>query len=112
MTRNEWADIKAAADLLGLGEKASLAEIKKAYRRLCRKHHPDVQKSSKQKTERIVMNELNEAYQTLLQYCAEFRFPLVPGKDEKLEGEDWWFERFGQDPLWGKGSAPNEDSEK
>jgi curved DNA-binding protein CbpA len=37
MTKNEWADIKAAADLLGLGEKASLAEIKKAYRRLCRK---------------------------------------------------------------------------
>jgi hypothetical protein len=30
MTRNEWTNIKAAADLLGLGEKASLAEIKKA----------------------------------------------------------------------------------
>jgi molecular chaperone DnaJ len=41
MTRKEWAKIKEAADLLGLGNKASLAEIKKAYRRLSKKHHPD-----------------------------------------------------------------------
>jgi hypothetical protein len=112
MTKNEWDDIKAAADLLGLGEKASLAEIKKAYRRLSRKHHPDVQQSAKQQSEEIAMYELNEAYQTLLRYCAAYRFPLVPGKDEQLEGEDWWFERFGQDHLWGKGSAPKEESEK
>jgi hypothetical protein len=30
MTRKEWAKIKEAADLLGLEDKASLAEIKKA----------------------------------------------------------------------------------
>ena len=30
MTKKEWADIKAAAALLGLGEKATLAEMKKA----------------------------------------------------------------------------------
>jgi len=112
MTENEWADIKAAADLLGLREKASLAETKKAYRRLSRKHHPDVQNSVKQQIEEIAMYELNEAYQTLLRYCAAYRFPLVPGKNEKLEGEDWWFERFGHDPLWGKESVSDKDSEK
>jgi len=112
MTKHEWAEIKAAADLLGLGEKASLAEIKKAYRRLSRKHHPDVQNSGKKQIEEIAMHELNEAYQTLLGYCAAYRFPLAPGKDEKLEGEDWWLDRFGQDPLWGKGSASKEDLKK
>jgi len=111
MTRKEWAEIKAAADLLGLGEKATLSEIKKAYRRLSKKHHPDVKKSSKQKAEKIAMHELTEAYQKLLHYCADYSFPLIPGVDEELEGEDWWFERFGQDHLWGKGSVPQEDSD-
>jgi hypothetical protein len=111
MTRKEWAAIKAAAKLLNLGEKASLAEIKKAYRSLSRKHHPDVQKNSRPDTEKIAMHELSDAYQTLLHYCTEYRFPLIPGEDEELEGQDWWFERFGQDHLWGKGSAPGEDPE-
>ena len=109
MTRKEWADIQAAAKLLGLGEKASLSEIKKAYRRLSKKHHPDVLKTAKQKAVKVAMHELTEGYQTLLKYCAEFRFPLIPGENEQLEGEDWWFERFGQDHLWGKGSGPKED---
>ena len=110
MTRKQWAEIKAAAELLNLGEKATLAEIKKAYRRLSRKYHPDVQKNSGSDTKKIAMHELSDAYQTLIRYCAEYRFPLIPGEDEELEGQDWWFERFGQDHLWGKGSVPDEDS--
>lgn len=112
MTREEWADIKAAADLLDLGEKATLAEIKKAYRRLSKKHHPDVRKNPKGKTGEIAMYNLTEAYQTLLQYCARYRFPLMPGDDEQLDAEDWWFERFGQDHLWGKGSVPKGDDKE
>ena len=112
MTRKDWADIKAAAELLGLGEQANLAEIKRAYRRLSKKHHPDIQKSSRQKGAKVAMHELTEAYQTLLRYCAEYRFPLVPGENEQFDGEDWWFERFGQDHHWGKGSAPREDTDK
>ncbi|MBW2467425.1 MAG: J domain-containing protein [Deltaproteobacteria bacterium] len=103
--------MRKASELLGLGEKASLAEIKKAYRRLSKKHHPDVKKNSKQKAENVEMHRLAEAYQTLLRYCADYRFPLIPGKDEQLEGEDWWFERFGQDHHWGKGSVPKGEKE-
>ena len=112
MTRKEWDRIKDAADLLGLGEKASLAEIKKAYRRLAKKYHPDVRQSPGQKAGKVAMHRLTAAYQTLLDYCAAFRFPLIPGDNEQLEGEDWWFERFGQDHMWCKGSGPREDPEK
>lgn len=112
MTRKEWAKIKEAADLLGLGDKASLAEIKKAYRRLSKKHHPDVLNNSKQKAEKIEMHKLSEVYKTLLHYCSEYRFPLVPGDNEKFEGDDWWFDRFGHDHHWGKGSAPKKDTKK
>jgi DnaJ-class molecular chaperone len=45
MTRKDWEKIVAARDLLGLAEKATLAEIKKAYRRMSKKHHPDVAES-------------------------------------------------------------------
>jgi DnaJ-class molecular chaperone len=61
MTRKEWAAIKAAADLLELGEKATLSEIKKAYRKLSKKHHPDVRKNTKKKVEKVDMHKLTEA---------------------------------------------------
>ena len=112
MTRKEWAEIKAAADLLNLGERASLAQIKKAYRTLSKKYHPDMQNSSGQKTGKEAMHELTEAYQTLLRYCADYMFPFFPGDEESLDAEDWWFERFGRDHLWGRGSMPDEDTEK
>ena len=48
----------------------------------------------------IAMHELTEAYQCLLAYCKEYRFPLMPGEDQPLDGEDWWMDRFGDDPLW------------
>ena len=111
MTREEWAKIREAADLLGLGEKASLAEIKKAFRRLSKKHHPDVPKNSEEKAD-VEMHELTEAYQLLLHYCSEYRFPLIPRGNEQFEAEDWWFDRFGHDHHWGKGSVPKKDTGK
>jgi hypothetical protein len=112
MTRKEWEKIKEAAELLGLGEKASLAEIKKAYRNLSKKYHPDLKSDPQENTEKGLMQNLTEAYQLLLGYCTEFRFPLVPGEGEKFEAEDWWFERFGGDHHWGKGAAPDEEKKE
>jgi len=112
VTRKEWPKIKEAAELLGLGEKASITEIKKAYRYLSKKHHPDIQDNSKQKAVKVEMHKFSEAYQLLLHYCSEYRFPLIPEENEQLEGDDWWFERFGHDHHWGKGSLSKEDTEK
>jgi hypothetical protein len=112
VTKKEWADIQAAAELLGLEEKASLAEIKRAYRHLSRKYHPDMQKKPGSGATQIAMHEITGAYKALLQYCDTFRFPLTPADDEQLEAEDWWFERFGQDPLWGKGTGPEDEPER
>ncbi len=105
MTREEWEQITRAAQLLGLDKQATLDEIKKAFRRLSKKHHPDVKKTSKKAVEKVEMHQLTEAYHLLLEYCANYAFPLAPGEDESLEGDDWWFERFGQDHHWGKGDG-------
>ena len=49
-------------DLMGLGETASADEIKRAYRKLARKYHPDVSKEA-DATERF--KQLGEAYEVL-----------------------------------------------
>nr|WP_315041731.1 DnaJ C-terminal domain-containing protein [uncultured Moraxella sp.] len=49
-------------DILGVDKKASEDEIKKAYRKLVRKHHPDISKDPDADKK---MGEINNAYETL-----------------------------------------------
>ncbi len=102
MKRSEWEKVAAAAKLLQLEETATLKQIKSAFRRMCKKHHPDLA-AHQDEVESMAVQEIHEAYEVLLQYCKDFRFPLKPqDSDQSMEAEDWWMDRFGQDPLWGK----------
>jgi curved DNA-binding protein len=56
-------DYKDYYKILGVDRKASDAEIRKAYRDLAKKHHPDRNPNDKQAEERF--KEINEAYQVL-----------------------------------------------
>src|SRR5262245_7066946 len=49
--------------VLGVGRKASVDEIKKAHRKLARKHHPDLNPGNKQAEEKF--KEIQEAYDVL-----------------------------------------------
>jgi DnaJ-class molecular chaperone len=49
-------------DLLGVGRQATDEEIKKAYRRLARQYHPDMNKSPDAEAR---FKEINEAYEVL-----------------------------------------------
>lgn len=102
MNKKQWQQIVAARDLLGLGERATLAEIKLAFRSYAKLHHPDLAGNTALNQKKMLA--VNEAYQTLVNYCEHYSYPLADRGDGELEvdDEDWWMNRFGRDPLWGK----------
>ncbi len=99
-TRSEWEEVGQAMELLGLGDRATLGEIKHSYRNKCKQYHPDLVGGDREKGE--MMRRLTRAYDALLNHCDQFKIPLVPGDSDTVEADDWWMDRFGQDPLWGK----------
>ncbi|GAB4336355.1 MAG: hypothetical protein Kow0089_06550 [Desulfobulbaceae bacterium] len=98
MTRKEWRAIEEARRLLGLGDRATLGEIKRAYHALSKEHHPDLGGAE----DDDMMYRLTEAYNLLMRYCDQYRFPLTRPEDDIYDAEDWWMDRFGQDPLWSR----------
>ena len=48
------------------------------------------------------MPRLTEAYDTLIDYCQDYKVPLKLSEDDPTDDEDWWMNRFCNDPVWGK----------
>lgn len=65
--------------VLGVGKQADAQQIKQAYRRLARKHHPDLNPGDRQASERF--KEIGEAYEVLSD----------PGRRRRYDqlGPDW-----------------------
>jgi len=59
------ATTKDYYEILGVQKNATLDEIKKAYRKLAREHHPDMVKDSDKAAAEKRFKEINEAYQVL-----------------------------------------------
>jgi curved DNA-binding protein len=80
--------------ILGVDRKASEDDIKKAYRKLARKYHPDVSKEANAK-ERF--QEVSEAYETLRDKEKRAAYDSLgsfrPGQDFRPPPD--WFDRFG-----------------
>ena len=84
---------KEARKLLELGQRASHHEVRAAYRRGARRWHPDRAPAAQEAEYRRRMQQLNTAYQRILQYIEGYRIELV----ERSAQEDlmkWWRNRF------------------
>jgi DnaJ-class molecular chaperone len=86
---------KSYYDILGVGKKATAKEIKQAYRKLARKHHPDVNPGDKSAEDKF--KKINQAYEVL----------SAPEKRKKYDqyGDNWQhadqFAQSGrQQPSW------------
>ena len=74
-------------DVLGVSKSATADEIKKAYRKLARQYHPDVNKDNPDAAEKF--KECSEAYSVL--------------SDEKKRAQYDQFGHAGVDPNYGAG---------
>ncbi len=83
-------DFKDYYRILGVDRKADDKTIKSAYRRLARKHHPDVAKAKNQADR---FKEINEAYEVLSDPEKRRRYDSL--------GPDW--QRYTQAPPSGSG---------
>jgi hypothetical protein len=71
----DFEQIDGARRLLGLGEAATLKQIKRAYRRLAAQYHPDKCKEDELACEEK-MKGLNQAYELIVKYCADYKYPF------------------------------------
>jgi DnaJ-class molecular chaperone len=72
-----FTEIDEARKVLGLSETATLKEIKRAYRTLAHRHHPD--KDSTKKDNDDMMKALNLAYKLLMDYCDNYKYSFEGG---------------------------------
>ncbi|APG28784.1 molecular chaperone DnaJ [Syntrophotalea acetylenivorans] len=92
----DFSELHEAQQLLELGDRASLKEIKERYRELARRHHPDAGGEQSAR-----MQEINAAYALLLAYLKDYRFSFAEEEFYEQQPEERLRQQFGDDPLWG-----------
>ncbi len=103
---DKYREIREARELLELPESATMKEIKSNYRELVTKWHPDRWVGNLHEANRMTRKIL-DAYKTIMAYCGDYRYSFSEEEVKKyLSADEWWFERFGGDPLWGDDKKP------
>lgn len=70
----DFKQIDEARKILGLAEEASIEEIKKAFRRLSLRYHPDRCKEKDKKQCEEMLKKINHAKDLIGSYCAHYRY--------------------------------------
>ena len=94
-----YAELQYALQVLGLGERATLREIKACHRELVKRHHPDTCITADPET----IRKVNTAYRMLLDYITAYRFSFAEEEFYEQNPEERLRRQFSDDPLWGKG---------
>lgn len=96
-------EVKDYYKTLGVAKSATQDEIKKAYRKLARKHHPDVNPGDKSAEEKF--KEINEAYQVLSDADKRSKYDRFGAEWQQYERGGGRPDDFNWSP-WASGGAP------
>lgn len=100
-----YKEITEARNILELPETATRETIRAHYRRLLARWHPDKGRAD-QGTCHDMTVRIVEAYRILVDYCKNYQYSFAEETvRQHMSPEEWWADRFGQDPLWGRGDA-------
>jgi DnaJ-class molecular chaperone len=94
-----YLDLQQALRVLGLGERATLGEIKVRHRELVKRHHPDTGGDSDPE----IIRQVNAAYGVLHDYVSGYRFSFSEAEFYEQNPEERLRQQFMDDPLWGRG---------
>lgn len=93
-----YAELQSAVKLFGLGERASLKEIKSRHRMLVKRHHPDTDGTGDDE----MIRKINAAYRMLSDYVASYRFSFAEDEFYEQNPEERLWHQFMDTPMWGK----------
>lgn len=94
-----YTELREALQVFGLGERATLREIRARHRELVKAHHPDA--GGREDGERI--RRINAARRVLLDYVESYRFSFSEDEFYEQNPEERLRRQFMADPVWGKG---------
>jgi len=72
----DFEEIDQARRFLGLGKTATLKEIRGHFRELARHYPPDKCEPDEKPQCEETMKRLNQAYELILRYCADYKYPF------------------------------------
>ncbi|MBI3394685.1 MAG: J domain-containing protein [Spirochaetia bacterium] len=92
--------------ILGLGDNASLEEVKTAYRRLVKANHPDLFPPDEKLVQELKMMRINEAYRELVRAFEDSSKntgttppAMSPDGDERPRVDGWDYDLHHRDPV-------------
>ncbi|NMC73516.1 MAG: J domain-containing protein [Geobacteraceae bacterium] len=92
-----YAQLRESLLVFGIGERATLREIRERHRELVRRYHPDcgVQEEPKQ------IRRVNAAYRVLRDYVESYRFSFSEEEFYEQNAEERIRMQFMSDSIWG-----------
>jgi len=92
-----YDELKLSLTLLGLPERATLAEIKTRYRSLVKETHPDTGAGS----DTEAFRRLHAAYRIVMAYAADYKISFSEEEFYEQSPEERLRKQFQDDPVWG-----------
>ncbi len=96
--------LEDARHTLGLGQKATLEEIKRRYHNLIKKYHPDsprTKKTDKNEADDAI-RRINKAYTVIMSYCSQYRYSFRKEDFERDQEHPSLksLRQFSKDGIW------------